>query len=203
MSRETFPVLRDGYTDLPPGKIANVVTFLERRTAPERQPPALHGLAVREVHDPSTDWFRDIYRRVGENWLWFSRTLMADETLSALLHKPTTTILSLESDGQALGLTELDFSTVGEVEIVSFGVVHELSGTGAAHMLMEHTLRACFRAGIERAWLHTCSFDHPAAIRFYCRHGFEAFKFAIEVSDDPRRAGLVPETAAPHVPLIR
>jgi ribosomal protein S18 acetylase RimI-like enzyme len=203
VSGETFPVLLDGYTDLPPGKIANVVTFMERRKPFTAPPSSIPGLAVRAVRAPSTEWFRDIYRRVGENWLWFSRTLMADETLAALLRRPTTAILSLEREGAAMGLVELDFSQNGEVEIVSFGVVEDLSGTGAAHMLMEAALKACFRPGIERAWLHTCSFDHPAAIRFYRRHGFEAFKFAIEVSDDPRRAGLVPETAAPHVPLIR
>ena len=40
-------------------------------------------------------------------------------------------------------------------------------------------------------------------MRFYLGCGFRAFKFAIEVTDDPRLHGFLPETAAPHVPLIR
>jgi hypothetical protein len=40
-------------------------------------------------------------------------------------------------------------------------------------------------------------------VPFYRRSGFTPYKFAIEVSDDPRLAGHVPEAAAPHVALIR
>jgi hypothetical protein len=67
---------------------------------------------------------------------------------------------------------------------------------------MEHTLAGAFRPGVRRVWLHTCTFDHPAAVRFYLRAGFRAWKFAIEVSDDPRLTGALPASAAPHVPLI-
>ena len=68
---------------------------------------------------------------------------------------------------------------------------------------MDHTLARSFRPSVNRVWLHTCSFDHPNAIAFYLRSGFRAWKFAIEVSDDPRATGALPETAGPHVPLIR
>jgi hypothetical protein len=52
-------------------------------------------------------------------------------------------------------------------------------------------------------WVHTCTFDHAAAVPFYVRSGFTPFKFAIEVTDDPRLTGHVPVTAGPHVALIR
>jgi hypothetical protein len=52
-------------------------------------------------------------------------------------------------------------------------------------------------------WLHTCTFDHPAAVRFYLKSGFKPFKFAIEVTDDPRLRGLLPESAGAHIALIR
>ena len=67
---------------------------------------------------------------------------------------------------------------------------------------MTGTLAEAFRRNVGRVWLHTCTFDHPGAVRFYRRHGFRAFKFAIEVSDDPRLTGHLPETAAPQVPLL-
>lgn len=203
MSAATFPVLLDGYTDLPPGKIANVVTFLERKHAPTGQISAVAGLNVTAVPDATAPWYRDIYRRIGEDWLWFSRAVMSDDDLGALLRAPGTEILALEHEGGTAGLVEFDFSVAGDVEIVTFGVVPELTGTGAARMLMESALRYAFRPGARRVWLHTCSFDHPAAVKFYRARGFEAYKFAIEVSDDPRRAGLLPESAAPHVPYIR
>ena len=199
----TIPLLLDGYTELPPGKIANVVTFLERTDPPVSAPTTAPGLAVDDEERPNTAMYRDLYQRIGQDWLWFSRAVMADEALSRLLARPSTKILTLQRDGRPIGLVELDRAIPGEVEIVTFGVLPQDVGTGAARVLMEGTLARAFSAGIRRVWLHTCSFDHPAAVRFYRRHGFRGFKFAIEVSDDPRLAGFLPEDAAPQVPLIR
>lgn len=191
----------DGYSDLPPGKIANVVTYLERRP-PQVVTPPDPRFTVRRVQRPDLAWYRDLYRRIGENWLWFSRTLMSAEALAALLDDPATTILAYERDELAMGLAELRFATVGEVEIAMFGVVPEATGTGAAQALMAAALGEAAQPGIQRIWLHTCTFDHPAAVRFYIRRGFHAYKFAIEVGDDPRLTGHLPRTAARHVALI-
>lgn len=198
----TFPVLLDGYTDLPPGKIANVVTFLERTGPPAAPPAPRDDLTVRHVVRPTVPWFRALYRRIGEKWLWFSAAVTPDHRLAAFISGPKVEILALQKDGEDIGMAEIDFSRAGDAEIVTFGVVEEAIGTGAARHLMEHTLARAFRPGVARVWLHTCTFDHPAAIRFYLRAGFRAWKYAIEVSDDPRRTGALPRTAAPHVPLI-
>ena len=199
----TFPVRLDGYTDLPAGKIANVVTFLERTKPPAAPPPARVGFAVRRVTNPTVAWFRSLYSRIGQDWLWFSAAVMPDDRLAACISQPTVEILALTKDGEDIGLAEIDFSKEGEAEIVTFGVIGEAIGTGAARHLMEHTLAGAFRPGIRRVWLHTCTFDHPAAVRFYLRLGFRGWKFAIEVSDDPRLTGALPASAAPHVPLLR
>lgn len=199
----TIPLSLDGTTDLPPGKIANVVTFLERTEysqSPEALPP---GLSLVRVANPSASWYRTLYRRIGENWLWFSRAVMPEDELAAIISSPSTVVLALERAGDAIGLVELDTTVAGEAEIVTFGVVPEETGIGAAKFMMDGVLAHAFSAGIRRLWLHTCTFDHPAAVRFYVRQGFRAFKFAIEVSDDPRLTGFLPEDAAPHVPLIR
>lgn len=199
---DTFPVRLDGYTDLPPGKIANIVTFLERRNPPDPSPPSADFVA-RSAAAPTAAWYRGLYSRIGQNWLWFSRAVMPDEALTALITASTTEILTVEKDGAAVGLAELDFANPGEAEIVTFGVVPEAFGTGAAHALMAGALAAAFRPGVARVWLHTCTFDHPAAVRFYGANGFLAYKFAIEVSNDPRHTGALPAGVAPHVPFIR
>lgn len=198
---DTIPLALDGYTDLPPGKIANVVTYLERRP-PETASPPRPGFSIVHKERPPVAWYRDLYRRIGENWLWFSMAVMPHDQLAAILGDPATMVLAYEHDGTAMGLAELSFAKPGEVEIVMFGVVPEATGTGAAQALMEAALNRTMRPGIERVWLHTCSFDHPAAVRFYKKRGFRAYKFAIEVSDDPRVTGHLPRSAAPHVALI-
>src|SRR5262249_51058421 len=139
----------------------------------------------------------------GEGWLWFSRAVMSDQSLARLLADPATEIHTLERDGMPLGFAELSWAVPGEVEVAMFGVVPEATGTGAARFLMEAVLRRAGTPGVCRVWLHTCTFDHPAALRFYQARGFRPYKFAIEVSDDPRMSGHLREDAAPHVPLIR
>ena len=121
----------------------------------------------------------------------------------AWLTAPTTEILALERDGETIGFAELDWSVAGEVEIAMFGVVAEATGTGAARFPDGATfMPGRRREGVERIWLHTCTFDHPAAIPFYRRAGFKPYKFAIEVTPDPRLTGHLPRDAGPHVPLI-
>lgn len=201
---DTFPVLLDGYTDLPLGKIANVVTFLEMTKAPLKLAPLTPELAVVPVERPAAGWFRALYLRIGTDWLWFSRAAMPSGELQALLDRPTTTVMTLERNGEQIGLIELDYSVPGEVEIVTMGVVPEWVGTGVARLMMSAVLGRIFQDGnVQRVWLHTCTFDHPAAQRFYRRQGFRAYKFAIEVSDDPRATGALPPNAAPHVPFLK
>lgn len=202
MAMDTIPLSLDGYTELPPGKIACVTTFLERMTAPAVKPDYPSGLVLRHVSAPSVSWYRDVYRRIGEEWLWFSRSIMPEKELAAVISDPMTVILALEREGEAIGFAELDRAENGQTYIDSFGVVPEARGTGAAHMLMAEVLAEAFGSGATRVHLQTCTFDHQAAVPFYLRNGFTPYKAAIRVKDDPRLNGNLPEYVAQHIPLI-
>ena len=79
-----------GYSDVPRGKIAAVVTHLEMTERPAIPRDPAGAWTLRRVEAPELDWFRDLYRRVGEEWLWFSRLQMADAELAAIIRSPTT-----------------------------------------------------------------------------------------------------------------
>ena len=196
--------LNDGYTDLPPGKIVSVVTYLEMLERPELAPSATSaGLSLRKVVHPDLDWYRDLYRRVGADWLWFGRLEINDEELRAVLWDERIEVFALSSNGKDEGLLELDFHVPGEVEIAYFGVTANLIGKGAGRFLLHRALEEAWSHAPKRVWLHTCNLDHPRAIEFYQKAGFKPYKFAIEVTDDPRLTGLLPLDAAPLLPIIR
>lgn len=197
-----MPMSLNGVTDLPPGKIATVVTFMERAGPPPARPDLPAELFLEAPSPASVPAYRDIYRRIGQDLLWMSRALMTDAQLAAWLNHPTTVIQFLLRDGEPVGLVELDRSVPGATEIVSFGVIPQEIGTGASHLLMSTVLADVLAGETTRVWLHTCTLDHPAAVPFYVRHGFRAYKFAVEVFDDPRLNGHLPRSAAPQVPLI-
>jgi hypothetical protein len=68
---------------------------------------------------------------------------------------------------------------------------------------MDHAIERAWRKPIRCFWVHTCTFDHPGAISFYIRSGFEPFKRQIEIADDPRLTSGYPPEAAPHIPVIQ
>lgn len=195
-------ILPDGYSDVPAGKIAAVVTHLEMTERPALQPDPPGAWTLRRAETPGLDWFRDLYRRVGEEWLWFSRLQMSDAELAAIIQSPLVEVHALAQDGRDEGLLELDFREPGQCELAFFGVTANLIGSGAGRWLMNRALERAWSRQVARVWVHTCTLDHPAALAFYQRSGFRPFRRQVEIADDPRLAGAVPRNAARHVPII-
>src|SRR5205809_1115564 len=113
-----IPLDLNGYTDLPPGRIANVVTYFEMRERPSGESLAAlpDGYRVRHAERPALTEYRDLYRRIGHDWLWFSRAIMPDHELAELLARPTTEIYYLERGDAPVGLVEIHRGEVaGEV----------------------------------------------------------------------------------------
>ncbi|MGX4802109.1 GNAT family N-acetyltransferase [Bradyrhizobium guangdongense] len=195
-------ILPDGYSDIPAGKIAAVVTHLELTAPPARRDDPSGSWSLRKVDAPPLDWYRDLLRRLGEEWLWFSRARMNDAELAAIIHAADVEVHALALDGRDEGLLELDFREPGQCELVYFGVTASLIGTGAARFLMNRALEIAWSRDLHRVWVHTCTLDHPSALGFYQRSGFRPFGREIEVADDPRLDGTLPRDAAKHVPII-
>jgi GNAT superfamily N-acetyltransferase len=194
--------LPDGYSDVPAGKIAAIVTHLEMRAQPALLPDPASTWTVHHVVRPRLDWYRDLHARVGAEWLWVSRPRMSDAELAAIIHADGVEVHALERDGRDEGLLELDLREPDNCEIVFFGVTAVLIGSGAGSVLMNRALQLAWAKPVSRVWLHTCSFDHPRALAFYQRFGFRPFRQQVEVIDDPRLDSSLPRHAAKHVPLI-
>jgi len=192
----------NGYTHLPLGKVAAIVTYLEMRERPRlaraRKP---QGWSLQRLNR-DRDRYRALFRRIGEPWLWFSRVAMSDEALAAILDDPRVEAYALNDGSADLGLLELDFRPKGEAELAFFGVVPDRIGQGAGRLLMREAIRRAFARPISRFFVHTCSLDHPGALAFYLRSGFTSYRRAVEVADDPRLLGLLPLEAAPHIPVL-
>ncbi len=195
--------MQDGYTDLPAGKLANIVTYLEMRARPvELATPTMSEFVVRRVVHPDLDWYRKLYREIGEPWLWFSRLRLSDDELRAILHDPAVDVFALSYAGADQGLLEFDRRRFPDIELAFFGVTSALIGKGAGRALLAHCLPLEWAHQPQRIWLHSCTSDHPGALAFYMKFGFVPYKRAIEIEDDPRVTGEIPPGAAPQIPLI-
>jgi GNAT superfamily N-acetyltransferase len=192
-----------GLTGVRPGEVATIVTTLEMRARPDLPPAPPAPLRLVALERPALDRYRALFRAVGERWLWFSRLVMADGALAAIIHDPQVAVFAaIDAEGRDAGMLELDFRRAGECELAYFGLVPDLAGQRLGRWLMAEALTRAWGPGVKRVWVHTCTLDHPSALNFYRASGFTAIARTIETFADPRVIGLLPETAGPHVPQL-
>jgi GNAT superfamily N-acetyltransferase len=195
--------LPNGYYDVPKGKLVNVVTCLEMTAKPPlRQAAMPKDCELRRVDAHDLAAYRDIFRRVGEDNMWFSRLIMPEERLREVLTNANVDSYTLYRDGRAIGLLELDFKDMPNCELAFFGLAKEAVGSGLGSVLMNQAISRAWAKPITRVWVHTCHFDHPNALGFYKRSGFTPYALMIEVHDDPRLQGKLPRDVSPHVALL-
>ena len=192
-----------GYSDVPDGKLASVVTCLEMLAKPalrvERADPSWE---LRRIVQPDPVWYRELFRRVGSEWLWYSRLVMPLRELEAILRNPGVEVYTFTVEGRGEGLLELDFRESGNCELSFYGLTEAVQGRGAGRWLMNRAIARAWAEPIGRFWVHTCTLDHPDALAFYLRSGFRAYARRVEVADDPRLIGLAPRTTAARIPII-
>ena len=197
-------MIANGMHILPRGKIAAVVTYLEMTQPPPTKALVSHKLEIKHVPQPDLEWYRALFRKVGEEWLWFSRLSISDDQLKHIIHDPKVEIHVLQKEGKEVGLLELNFCKEQECELSYFGLIQSTIATGAGRFLMQ---AACKRAWsyaptIQRFHVHTCTLDHPAAVGFYMRSGFKPYKRSVEITDDPRLDGRLSHQAAEWFPVV-
>jgi GNAT superfamily N-acetyltransferase len=189
------------YEPLLGGELAAVVTYLEMRERPQSDPPP-STLQLRRVAEPAADQYRALFRKVGAPWLWFSRLMMADDELEAIIRHADVTLFEVAAVEAVVGMLELDFREPGQCELAFIGLVPGLTGQGHGRWLLAEAVRRAWREGVERVHVHTCSLDHPAALAAYRRAGFTPYKRAIERFPDPRLLGILPKDCAPQIPVL-
>jgi GNAT superfamily N-acetyltransferase len=151
------------------------VTYLELREASLPPPPHAGGERI-ALESLSSSIYLGLYQRVGEPLRWDQRLLMPREELAALLGGESLHIYVLRDEvGQALGFCEFDRGAFPEIELKNFGLLPEAQGRGLGPWLLSVALQGEWRSDPTRIWLHTDTWDHPAAVRVYERAGFHVY----------------------------
>jgi GNAT superfamily N-acetyltransferase len=190
------------YEPIADGELAAIVTFLEMRENPHIEVPP-STLDLQRIEKPDLDDYRALFRLVGAPWLWFSRLVLDDAALAAIIRDPGVELYEvLDGNGRRGGMLELDFREEGECELAFVGLTPDLSGLGHGRWLLAEAVDRAWREGVSRVRVHTCTLDHPAAMAAYRRAGFTPYKRAVERFPDPRLAGILPEDCAPQSPVL-
>ncbi len=184
-SRQKFDAVEQ--EDVPKGKLRMIITHLEMTKMPNfpHQSKRAENLSIIRARQPTSRFYRFLYTSVGQDWLWYERSELADEQLEKIIKHPKVRIYVLYVNGTPAGYSELDCRLNNEVELAYFGLMPEFMGRGLGLYFLRWSVEKAWSEEPERVWVHTCNFDSPHAIAIYQKAGFSAYKQETIVIDDP------------------
>jgi GNAT superfamily N-acetyltransferase len=172
----------------PPGYLEVTIVYLEMWAPPELTPPPppRPDVIVMRAERPPVSYYRYLYDRVGEPWLWYERRLMSDERLAVVVQDPEVELQILHVAGVPAGYAELDCRATGEIELAYFGLMPGFIGHGLGSYFLAWAVNRAWDRDPRRLWVHTCSLDHPRALATYVAVGFTEYARETVRIADPR-----------------
>ena len=106
------------------------------------------------------------FKQVGKKHRW----------INFISNKNLETYVISESE-DLIGFFELLYNPhLNETEISYFGLLEEYIGKGIGGYALSEAIKKSFEKNIKRVWLHTCTLDHPNALKNYIARGMREFR---------------------------
>jgi len=155
-----------------------------------RPKPEVPGLEVKEAELKQFRFNRYLYQLVGEQWQWTDMLSWSDAQWQEHAESDTLRTWVAYYRGSIAGYYELQRQTHNTVELLYFGLAPGFIGQGFGGYLLSHAISSAWAWGdVDRVWVHTCSLDHPSALRNYQARGFELFQTETQNPPDDTPAG--------------
>lgn len=130
------------------------------------------------------DEYLRLYTLVGESVRWNQRLRMSRSAVAALLASARSQVYVLrDALAQPIGFCEFE-RALPEIELKNFGLIPSAHGKGLGSFLLRTALQREWQLQPRRIWLHTDSWDHPAAIKLYQSAGFQIYLIRDEPPGD-------------------
>ena len=136
---------------------------------------------VIELIDPiSFELNKFFYKQVGKKYQWVDRLVWENKDWINYTSNNNLKTYVLKKKDDLVGYFELIFNAKkNECEIAYFGILEDYFNKGFGGYMLSEALKNSFKLGAKRAWVHTCSLDHPHAIQNYKSRGMRVFKTEI------------------------
>lgn len=154
-----------------------ITTYLQMSALNKLVPAPINDpeFTVREAVERQGQLNRALYLLVGEQWGWIDKLGWSDLDWKryAADEQLRTFVASLR--GATAGYYELRRDGAQAVEVAYFGLAPDFIGRGLGGALLTDALRRAWSWDAQRVWLHTCTLDHPAALRNYLARGMQVY----------------------------
>lgn len=162
-------------TDGSRSSTTRVTTWYLSMSSPARLSPRRvqrRDVSIARIDPPWPGLSRFLYTEVGADWHWVDRLQWTDTNWLQRLERSGVETWLLSVAGLPAGYFELERQG-DDVEIVYFGLFSRFTGQGLGAHLLTVAVERAWAMDARRVWLHTCSFDHPAALANYRARGFD------------------------------
>ena len=132
---------------------------------------------VIECEEPQYQFNRFLYQLIGTNWEWGDLDNWTDDQWRAIVESEDHRTWVAYYRGSVAGYYELYRPDGSNAEIRYFGLAPNFIGNGFGGPLLSHAIETAWNwHGTKRVWVHTCTFDHPSALKNYLARGMVVYK---------------------------
>lgn len=151
------------------------ITELEMTERPLSRPPAPEWAkpAIFQAPDIPLSFYRHLYHEIGREYHWAIRANYSDARLSDEIHREDVEIYVLYLFGAPAGFYEILRRDENTHYLIYFGITKMWQGKGIGAFLLGHAIDTMWSKNPQKLRLGTCTLDHPKALTFYQKMGFE------------------------------
>jgi ribosomal protein S18 acetylase RimI-like enzyme len=126
---------------------------------------------------PTPELCKFFYKEVGKEFFWKDRLRWSDQEWLSYINNEFFKLYILKYNNKLAGYYELlyDLKTFS-MEIPYFGIFKEFYGKGIGGYLLTDAILNSFNHKVDKVWVHTCTLDHPNALKNYLARGMRIFK---------------------------
>ena len=151
--------------------------YLEMKSAADLIPKQQDkGLQIHEAEIKQFEFNRFLYQLVGRDWAWSDKLSWTDAQWRKFAESDDLRTWVAYCQGSPAGYYELQKQSGGDVEIAYFGLAPKFIGRGFGGYLLSRAIASAWQwEGTQRVWVHTCTLDHPQALRNYLARGLKIY----------------------------
>ena len=117
------------------------------------------------------------YKQIGKKYRWTDRLIWTDLQWSNYVSNKNLETYIIKNDEDLVGYFELiHHPEKNETELAYLGLLEDYFGKGVGGYALSTAIVKSFEKKVKRVWVHTCTLDHPNAIKNYLARGMKIFK---------------------------
>jgi len=135
-----------------------------------------NDLSIKKENKTNKDLPKFLYKEIGKDYNWKDRLDWSDDNWIRLISNPNYGLYTIFKNADLVGYYELISDEHKNFEIAYFGIFKEYFKKKIGGFLLCHAIEDSFCKGAKRVWVHTCTLDHPNALKNYIARGMKIFK---------------------------